>query len=66
MLLLDEYAVFASYIQDLVKISDKYKQVEIVSGVPIQFANKIPIKLNITDTIRLPSLYNTQDKARDR
>jgi len=64
--LISEYAVFASYIQDLVKISDKYKQVEIVSGVPIQFANKIPIKLNITDTIRLPSLYNTQDKARDR
>lgn len=64
--LISEYAVFASYIQDLVRISDKYKQVEIVSGVPIQFANKIPIKLNITDTTRLPSLYNTQDKTRER
>jgi len=63
--LISEYAVFASYIQDLVKISDKYKQTEIVSGVPIRFADKIPVRLNITDTTRLPSLY-TRDTQRER
>jgi len=63
--LVSEYAVFASYIQDLVKISDKYNQAKVYSGIPIMFADKIPVKLNITDTTRLPSLY-TNDKIRER
>jgi len=38
--LVSEYAVFASYIQDLVKISDKYNQAKVYSGIPIMFADK--------------------------